>query len=74
MPGLDPGIHLLRKKVLDRRIKSGDDGGMWWNALDAVRANLSPLDFSQLLFPPPRSSRASSIATLDDGARRGVRQ
>jgi hypothetical protein len=26
MPGLDPGIHPLRE-VLDRRIKSGDDGG-----------------------------------------------
>jgi hypothetical protein len=27
MPGLDPGIHLFRKKM-DRRIKSGDDDGM----------------------------------------------
>jgi hypothetical protein len=26
MAGLDPAIHLLRKK-LDRRVKPGDDGG-----------------------------------------------
>jgi hypothetical protein len=27
IPGLDPGIHLLRKRKMDCRIKSGNDDG-----------------------------------------------
>ena len=39
-----------------------------------AKNNLSPPVQPQLLLPQPCSSRASSIATQDDGTRRGARQ
>jgi hypothetical protein len=56
----DPAIHPLRERVLDRRVKPGDDGREW----SLAEAN-NPL--KNKLIPAPPTAFIISAASLIEG-------